>query len=139
MVVLVLDASECADTGAERFTITQQDFRLAELIAEEGRACVIAINKWDTVPDKTSNSHVTFKAEVLAQLRAISWANVLFTSASTGGTPSMHTLFPRQAPLHWQTYRRRCAVDRMSTTCRCQRVAELQHITVPSYKVQVSA
>ncbi len=84
MAALVLDASECADTDSERFTITQQDFRLAELIAEEGRACVIVINKWDTVPNKTSNTHVTFKNEVLAQLRAISWATVLFTSASTG-------------------------------------------------------
>ncbi len=85
MAALVLDASECADTDSERFTVTQQDFRLAELIAEEGRACVVVINKWDTVPNKTSNSHVTFKNEVLAQLRAISWATVLFTSASTGG------------------------------------------------------
>ena len=88
VAALVLDASECADTDAERFTVTQQDFRLAELIAEEGRACVVVINKWDTVPNKTSNSHVTFKNEVLAQLRAISWATVLFTSASTGGAPA---------------------------------------------------
>lgn len=29
--------------------VTQQDFRLAELIAQEGRACVIVVNKWDTV------------------------------------------------------------------------------------------
>ena len=58
--------------------------RLAEVIADEGRACVIVINKWDTVPNKTSNTHVTFKDEVLAQLRGLSWATVLFTSASTG-------------------------------------------------------
>lgn len=84
VAALVLDASECADMDSDRFTITQQDFRLAELIAEEGRACVIVINKWDTVPNKENNTHVTFKNEVLAQLRAISWATVLFTSASTG-------------------------------------------------------
>ncbi|CAK0734487.1 hypothetical protein CVIRNUC_000438 [Coccomyxa viridis] len=84
VVALVLDASECADTDSERFVITQQDFRLAEVIADEGRACVIVINKWDTVPNKTSNTHVTFKDEVLAQLRGLSWATVLFTSASTG-------------------------------------------------------
>ena len=54
------------------------------MIADEGRACVIVINKWDTVPNKTSNTHVTFKDEVLAQLRGLSWATVLFTSASTG-------------------------------------------------------
>lgn len=88
VVALVLDASECADTGAERFIVTQQDFRLAELIAEEGRACVLVINKWDTVPNKTANSHVTFKNEALAQLRAVNWATVLFTSASTGDSRS---------------------------------------------------
>ena len=88
VVALVLDASECADTGAERFVVTQQDFRLAELIAEEGRACVLVINKWDTVPNKTANSHVTFKNEALAQLRAVNWASVLFTSASTGDSRS---------------------------------------------------
>ena len=63
--------------------------RLAEVIADEGRACVIVINKWDTVPNKTSNTHVTFKDEVLAQLRGLSWATVLFTSASTGALPCL--------------------------------------------------
>lgn len=88
VVALVLDASECADTGAERFVVTQQDFRLAELVAEEGRACMLVINKWDTVPNKTANSHVTFKDEALNQLRAVNWATVLFTSASTGDSRS---------------------------------------------------
>lgn len=92
MAALVLDASECADMDSDRFTITQQDFRLAELIAEEGRACVIVINKWDTVPNKENNTHVTFKNEVLAQLRTISWATVLFTSASTGEIPQVASL-----------------------------------------------
>lgn len=80
----MLDASECADAEGERFTVTQQDFRLAELIAAEGRACVIVVNKWDAVAGKDSNTHVHFQKEVLAQLRSLSWATVLFTSATTG-------------------------------------------------------
>jgi predicted GTPase len=84
VVALVLDATECADAEAGRFTVTQQDFRLAELVAAEGRACVIVVNKWDTVTNKDSNTHVQFQKEVLAQLRALSWATVLFTSATTG-------------------------------------------------------
>ena len=84
VVALVLDASECADAEAGRFTVTQQDFRLAELVAAEGRACVIVINKWDTVAGKDANTHVAFQKEILAQLRALSWATIVFTSATTG-------------------------------------------------------
>lgn len=80
----MLDASECSDADGGRFLVTQQDFRLSELIAQEGRACVIVVNKWDLVAGKDANTHVDFQKEILAQLRALSWATVLFTSASTG-------------------------------------------------------
>ncbi|KAK9823200.1 hypothetical protein WJX72_001052 [[Myrmecia] bisecta] len=82
VVLLVIDAAECAN--GDRFTITQQDFRLAETIAAEGRACVILVNKWDAVPNKDSNLLTTFQKDILAQLRPISWAKVVFTSATTG-------------------------------------------------------
>ena len=38
VVCLVLDGME---------KVTKQDYRLAELIQKEGRACVILVNKWD--------------------------------------------------------------------------------------------
>ncbi|KAL4446309.1 hypothetical protein ABPG77_003116 [Micractinium sp. CCAP 211/92] len=75
VAVLVLDASE---------GVTQQDFRLAEYIAAEGRACVIAVNKWDTVPIKTDKTLADYEADVRAQLRPIEWANIVFISAKTG-------------------------------------------------------
>lgn len=96
MVALVLDASECADAEAGRFTVTQQDFRLSELIAAEGRACVIVVNKWDTVAGKDANTHVDFQKEILAQLRALSWATIVFTSATTG--PFLAPSVPTAAP-----------------------------------------
>jgi GTPase len=43
VVILVLDAAAILD---------KQDLTLAELAIEEGRALVIAINKWDAVPDR---------------------------------------------------------------------------------------
>lgn len=55
-----------------------------QVVASEGRACVIVVNKWDAVEGKDSNTTETFKKEVLAQLRPISWATVIFTSALTG-------------------------------------------------------
>ena len=55
VVALVVDAPECTTTG--HFVATQQDFRLAELIAGEGRACVIVVNKWDAVPGGVAWRH----------------------------------------------------------------------------------
>eukprot|EP00887_Chlorella_sp_A99_P006783 scaffold2.g6783.t1 len=75
VAVLVLDATE---------GITQQDFRLAEYIAAEGRACVVVVNKWDAMPVRTSASLAEFEAGVRAQLRPVEWANIVFTSAKTG-------------------------------------------------------
>ena len=81
--------------------MADQDFRLAELVAAEGRACVIVVNKWDMVAGKDSNTHVEFQKEVLSQLRALSWATILFTSATTGEPalcPAPATSFPVTHP-----------------------------------------
>ena len=81
--------------------VPDQDFRLAELVAAEGRACVIVVNKWDIVAGKDSNTHVEFQKEVLSQLRALSWATILFTSATTG-EPAVSPA-QRQLPILWHT------------------------------------
>jgi GTP-binding protein len=49
VVVLMLDAS----TG-----LVDQDRILAQRVADEGRACVIALNKWDAVPDKDEKTYI---------------------------------------------------------------------------------
>ena len=67
-----------------RFLVTQQDFRLAELIAAEGRACVIVVNKWDAVPMKDTHTLAAYQKELLGQLRPLNWATVVFTSAVSG-------------------------------------------------------
>jgi len=45
VVVIVLDAASALET---------QDLRLADLAEREGRAVVIAVNKWDLVPDRAA-------------------------------------------------------------------------------------
>lgn len=82
VAVLVVDAVECTVDG--RFVVATQDFRLAELIAAEGRACVLVVNKWDAVPDKDSHTLAAYQKELLAQLRPLEWATVVFTSALSG-------------------------------------------------------
>ncbi len=56
VAVLVIDAIECTESG--RFVVPTQDFRLAELIANVGRACVVVVNKWDAVEKETNTLRV---------------------------------------------------------------------------------
>ena len=60
VAVLVIDAAQ---------GITQQDFRLAEYVAAEGRACCVVVNKWDLLPDKNDTSVVDYEANARAEVR----------------------------------------------------------------------
>lgn len=61
-----------------------QDFKLAERIASEGKACVIVVNKWDTVPNKETNTIKQWEEAIRDRLRTLSWAPMIFISATTG-------------------------------------------------------
>ena len=56
-------------------------FRIAELAAAEGRAVVVVMNKWDLVSEQTQEAMKDAIENVKAQLRTVSWAKVIFTSA----------------------------------------------------------
>ncbi|KAL2635903.1 hypothetical protein R1flu_007382 [Riccia fluitans] len=75
VVALVIDAMTC---------VTEQDFRLGERIEKEGKACVIVVNKWDTVPDKDSQSTYWYDIDVRERLRGLDWAPIVYTSATSG-------------------------------------------------------
>ncbi len=64
VVVLVIDAER---------PFEQQDLTIAQLVAEEGRAMLIAINKWDLVEDKQKkfNELREIAAERLSQVHGI--------------------------------------------------------------------
>jgi GTP-binding protein len=70
--VLVLDASQ---------EITDQDQKIASKIEEAGKAAVIVLNKWDLIEDKTSRLMNEYTEGMKTELRAISYAEVVFTSA----------------------------------------------------------
>jgi len=74
VVALVLDAS---------LEISEQDQKLASKIEEAGKACVIVLNKWDLVEDKSSGSMKRMSDDVKDQLRAVAYAEVVFTSVLT--------------------------------------------------------
>ena len=82
-VALVLDGVRCAGDDGGRFIVPSQDYHLAELVAAEGRAAVIIVNKWDAVA-KDTHTLAAYQKELLAQMRPLSWAPVVFTSAFSG-------------------------------------------------------
>ena len=61
--------------------VSKQDARLAALIADRGRACIILINKWDKVKNMEERNSAVVDDEVQMSLPHMSWAEVLYTSA----------------------------------------------------------
>ena len=74
VALLILDAQD---------GVTEQDMRIAGMIRDEGKALLIAINKWDLI-DKETGTLEAFQKEVLGKLVFVSFAPVLFISALTG-------------------------------------------------------
>lgn len=74
LALLVIDASE---------GVTGHDQRIAQEIVEHGRACVIAINKWDlATPEVTDRERL--ERDLGHELRFLDWATPVRTSARTG-------------------------------------------------------
>ena len=72
--VIMIDATE---------GITEQDTKIAGYVHEQGKACIIAINKWDLV-DKETNTMNEFKKRVKEGLNFMMYAPAIFISAETG-------------------------------------------------------
>lgn len=62
---------------------THQDARLARLIADKGRACIILLNKWDLVPEEVSRTP-DIENILKDNLIAVDYSPVLIISALTG-------------------------------------------------------
>ncbi len=73
VVLIVIDATE---------GVTEQDTKVAGIAHEEGRACIIVINKWDLV-EKETNTMRDYTREVRDRLGFLSYAPVMFVSAIT--------------------------------------------------------
>ena len=96
--VLVIDALD---------GVTEQDQRLAGRIEEEGRACLVVVNKWDAI-EKDSHTMVAMEKELRAKLYFLDWAPMLFTSALNG--QRVHAIFPL-AKLAVEQHRRRVSTS----------------------------
>jgi GTPase len=111
VVVLVLDAEAIFD---------KQDLAIARMVIEEGRALVVAVNKWDTVADRKGALQILkdrLEAQ-LAQARGIRWVTI---SALRG--QRLDALF--EAVLEtYETWNRRVSTGKLN---RWLRAAEEAH------------
>ena len=67
--------------GTEGFT--EQDSKVAGLAHEQGKACVIAVNKWDAV-DKDGKTMDSMRKKLMDDFSFMPYAPIVFISAKTG-------------------------------------------------------
>ena len=72
--VIMIDATE---------GVTEQDSKVAGLAHEAGRACILAVNKWDAI-EKNDKTMQEFRKKLDADFAFMSYAPQVFISAKTG-------------------------------------------------------
>ena len=63
--------------------VTEQDERIAGIAHEAGKACIILVNKWDTI-EKDNSTTTNYTKDVYEHFSFMQYAPVLFVSAKTG-------------------------------------------------------
>ena len=74
VVVVLIDAER---------PLEQQDLIIAEMVAEEGRALVLAVNKWDLVEDK-NKALASIREDVATKLSQVQGVTLVTLSARSG-------------------------------------------------------
>lgn len=74
VAILVVDATE---------GITDQDKKIAGTIIDAGKAIVLAVNKWDLIEEKKSNTINTFEKNIEQEMPFLSYVPKVFISALT--------------------------------------------------------
>lgn len=72
--IIMIDATE---------GFTEQDSKVAGIALEQGKACIIAVNKWDAV-EKDGKTMKEFRDKLAVDFSFMSYAPVIFISAQTG-------------------------------------------------------
>ena len=62
---------------------TEQDSKVAGLALEQGKACIIAVNKWDAV-EKDGTTMDSYRKKLMVDFSFMPYAPIVFISAKTG-------------------------------------------------------
>lgn len=73
--IIMIDANE---------GITEQDTKIAGYAHEQGKACIITVNKWDAVENKSDRTMKEFTDRIREEFAYMSYASIMFISAKTG-------------------------------------------------------
>ena len=79
--------------------ITEQDEKIAGIAHEAGKACIIVVNKWDSI-EKDNSTTNTFNERIRTALSYMPYAPIVYVSAMTG--QRIHTLFDHIKYVHNQ-------------------------------------
>lgn len=77
VALMVIDATETVSG------ISDQDKKIASIITEAGKGMVIAINKWDLVEDKKSNTINKFEQKIAHEIPFLDYVPKIYISAVT--------------------------------------------------------
>ena len=77
VALLVIDATEAVNG------ISDQDKKIASIITEAGKGMVIAINKWDLIQDKKSNTVSKFDKKLANEIPFLDYVPKIYISAVT--------------------------------------------------------
>jgi GTP-binding protein len=75
VAVILIDATQ---------GFTEQDSKIAGYAHEQGKGCIVAVNKWDAVEDKTGRTMDEMKRRLEQDFSFMSYVPFLFISAKTG-------------------------------------------------------
>lgn len=81
--VIMIDATE---------GFTEQDSKIAGYAHEQGKGCIVAVNKWDAVEDKNDRTMQEFQKKLEQDFSFMSYVPFVFFSAKTG--QRVDNLFP---------------------------------------------
>ncbi len=90
VALLMVDAAE---------GITDQELKIAGLILERGSACIIVVNKWDTI-EKDNSSVPEFTENIRYKAKFLDFAPIIFVSAVSG--QRVEKIFPIIDRIHAQ-------------------------------------
>ena len=115
VAVLVIDAAEGT---------SDQDKKISSIITEAGKGIIIAVNKWDLIEDKKSNTINKFDKMLSNEIPFLEYAPKIFISAKT--KQRLNQIFDKSAEVYEQ------ATKRVSTGLLNKVVKELYALNPPA-------
>lgn len=95
VAVLIIDATE---------GISDQDKKISALITEAGKGIIIAVNKWDLVENKQTNTMRDFEKKIAKDIPFLEYAPKIYISAVT--KQRLNQIFEKSAEVYEQAAKR---------------------------------